>query len=55
MPVTADNIQILVNTDSVLVVNKPSSIPIHPCGRYRHNSLIYILAKEHGFKNLRRM
>jgi 23S rRNA-/tRNA-specific pseudouridylate synthase len=36
----------------LLVVDKPSSIPVHPCGNYRHNSLIYILAKEHGLKKL---
>lgn len=53
LAVTDDPVEILVNTDEILTVNKPSSIPIHPCGRYRHNSLIYILAKEHGFRNLR--
>lgn len=25
---------------------------VHPVGRFRHNSLMYILAKEHGFTQL---
>lgn len=53
LPVAADPLMILVNNEEYLVIDKPASIPIHPCGRYRHNSLIYILAKEHGFCNLR--
>lgn len=53
LPVTSMSPVILVNDEEFLVVDKPASIPIHPCGRYRHNSLLYILAKEHGFRNLR--
>ena len=33
----------------LIVVNKPGSMPIHPSGSYRFNSLIYILAKENPF------
>jgi 23S rRNA-/tRNA-specific pseudouridylate synthase len=29
------------------------SFQVHPCGRYRHNTVVFILAKEQGFKNLR--
>jgi len=53
LPVSAEPIEIIADTDELLVVNKPSSIPIHPCGRYRFNSLVFILAKEKGFRNLR--
>jgi len=53
MPVADIGVDILVDNADVLVVNKPSSMPVHPCGRYRHNSLIYILAKEYGYVNLR--
>ena len=28
-------------------------LQVHPCGRYRHNTVVFILAKEHGLKNLR--
>jgi len=51
-PVTAAPIEILADTDNVLVVNKPSSIPTHPCGRYRYNSMQSILKKEYGYPNL---
>ncbi|XP_037959336.1 RNA pseudouridylate synthase domain-containing protein 2-like [Teleopsis dalmanni] len=39
--------------DDIVVVNKPASIPVHPCGRYRHNTVVFILAKEYNLKNLR--
>ena len=53
LPVKAAPIEILADTSDLLVVNKPSTIPIHPCGRYRFNCLLYILAKEKGLRNLR--
>ena len=52
VPVTAEKIQIVHMDDNMVVVNKPASIPVHPCGRYRHNTVLYILAKDHGLKNL---
>jgi tRNA pseudouridine32 synthase len=39
---TAD-IEIVADTDSLLVVNKPSTVPMHPCGGYRFNSLFHIM------------
>ncbi|EQC37532.1 hypothetical protein, variant [Saprolegnia diclina VS20] len=33
--------------DDMVVVNKPSTIPVHPCGAYRHNSMTFILAIDH--------
>ncbi|GAM18753.1 hypothetical protein SAMD00019534_019280, partial [Acytostelium subglobosum LB1] len=51
-PVSGATIKIVAQDDDVVVVDKPSSIPIHPCGRFRHNTLIYILAKEYGFQHL---
>lgn len=29
------------------------SLQVHPCGRYRHNTVVFILAKEYNLKNLR--
>ncbi|CAL1544818.1 unnamed protein product [Lymnaea stagnalis] len=52
-PVTAGPIEIIENNDDVLVINKPASIPCHPCGRYRFNSLVFIIGKEMGITNLR--
>ncbi|ETW00322.1 hypothetical protein, variant [Aphanomyces invadans] len=33
-------------SDEMVIVNKPSTIPVHPCGAYRHNSIVFILAKD---------
>ncbi|ESO84214.1 hypothetical protein LOTGIDRAFT_107992 [Lottia gigantea] len=52
-PVIGSKIEIIIDTDDVLVINKPSSIPCHPCGKYRHNSIVFILGKEYGYANLR--
>ncbi|XP_066143649.1 pseudouridylate synthase RPUSD2-like isoform X1 [Euwallacea fornicatus] len=53
VPVTSQPITIVHMDEDVLVVNKPASIPVHPCGRYRHNTVVFILAKEYNLKNLR--
>ncbi|KAH9488052.1 RNA pseudouridylate synthase domain containing protein 2 [Bulinus truncatus] len=52
-PVTAAPIEIIENNDQMVVINKPSSIPCHPCGRYRFNSVVFILGKDLGLTNLR--
>ncbi|KAK3703969.1 hypothetical protein QZH41_009886, partial [Actinostola sp. cb2023] len=51
-PVTADTIQIIASNEDVVVINKPSSIAVHPCGRYRHNTIVFLLGKENGLINL---
>lgn len=51
-PVAATALNILESNEEILVVDKPSSIPVHPCGRYRHNSVLFILAKENGINGL---
>ena len=33
-------------TTDILAVCKPPSLPMHPCGAYRHNSLEYIMRNE---------
>ncbi|XP_050529421.1 pseudouridylate synthase RPUSD2-like [Daktulosphaira vitifoliae] len=53
VPVTKDPIDIIYLDKNIVVVNKPASIPVHPCGRYRHNTVIFLLAKEHNLKNLK--
>jgi 23S rRNA-/tRNA-specific pseudouridylate synthase len=45
-PVSAGKISILADSKDFIAVNKPSSIPVHPSGRYRHNCLLHILRKE---------
>ncbi|KAL7711474.1 Pseudouridine synthase [Entamoeba marina] len=51
-PVLNTQIKIISDTDDLLVVDKPASIPVHPCGRYRHNSVSFILAHQ-GYTTLR--
>lgn len=36
-------IEILWEDDAIVVVNKPSPLPIHPSGRFNHNTLIGLL------------
>ncbi|KAI9100447.1 pseudouridine synthase [Phlyctochytrium arcticum] len=46
-PVTANPPLTLVETSpTLLVINKPASVPIHPTGRYTHNCVLHILRKE---------
>ncbi|XP_048831093.1 RNA pseudouridylate synthase domain-containing protein 2 [Brienomyrus brachyistius] len=47
-PVSSQPLEILEDNGEVLVVDKPSSLPVHPCGRFRHNTVIFILGKEFG-------
>nr|XP_033806621.1 RNA pseudouridylate synthase domain-containing protein 2 [Geotrypetes seraphini] len=51
-PVTAQPICILAENEDIVVVDKPSSLPVHPCGRFRHNTVIFILGKEHNLREL---
>ncbi|XP_039764949.1 RNA pseudouridylate synthase domain-containing protein 2-like isoform X1 [Pararge aegeria] len=53
VPVTSQLITLVHIDEDIVVVNKPASIPVHPCGRYRHNTVVFILAKEYNLKNLR--
>ncbi|XP_062606001.1 pseudouridylate synthase RPUSD2-like [Saccostrea cucullata] len=52
-PVSGETIEVIEDNKDVVVVNKPSSIPCHPCGNYRYNSMVFILGKELGYGNLR--
>ncbi|CAH1388426.1 unnamed protein product [Nezara viridula] len=52
-PVLAKPLRIIHLDDDLVVLDKPCSLPVHPCGRYRHNTVVFILAKEYQLKNLR--
>ena len=39
------NIRILHEDEAVIVVHKPAPLPMHPCGRFNHNTLTAILAE----------
>ncbi|XP_020573131.1 RNA pseudouridine synthase 7 isoform X2 [Phalaenopsis equestris] len=51
-PVLAGNVSILHIESDVITVCKPASIPVHPCGQYRKNTIIGILQAEHDFAPL---
>ncbi|KAL6477981.1 hypothetical protein MHYP_G00138160 [Metynnis hypsauchen] len=51
-PVIGRSLEVLVDDGEVVVVDKPASLPVHPCGRYRHNTVIFILGKEKGLCGL---
>nr|XP_033807163.1 RNA pseudouridylate synthase domain-containing protein 2-like [Geotrypetes seraphini] len=52
-PVTAQPVCILAENEDIVVVDKPSSLPVHPSGRFQHNTVIFILGKEHNLRELR--
>mmetsp|Transcript_18368 Transcript_18368/g.26480 ORF Transcript_18368/g.26480 Transcript_18368/m.26480 type:complete len:243 (+) Transcript_18368:2-730(+) len=43
-------VQIIGQTDTLIAVNKPPSIPMQPSGSYRYNSLEYILLYDEALK-----
>ncbi|XP_038684188.1 RNA pseudouridine synthase 7-like isoform X2 [Tripterygium wilfordii] len=51
-PVMASDVSILQKEPDVLTVCKPASVPVHPCGQYRKNTVIGILQAEHGLAPL---
>lgn len=53
LPVLATPIKFIFRDQNILVIDKPPSVPIHPCGRYRHNSVLNILEKEYGMPDVK--
>ena len=51
-PVYAQDVEVLHECDRFVVACKPASMPVHPCGTYRRNSLHFILAARYGFLGL---
>ncbi|KAG4305163.1 hypothetical protein PORY_001333 [Pneumocystis oryctolagi] len=51
-PVVDKKIDIIYQDDDIVVINKPPGIPVHPAGRYRHNSITHIMMAEMGFLSL---
>lgn len=47
-PVTADPMSILHEDSDMIVLNKPSGVPVHPSGRYNYNSVTEIMKSERG-------
>ncbi|CEI87745.1 hypothetical protein RMCBS344292_02153 [Rhizopus microsporus] len=51
-PCTDEPIKIVHEGDDLLVIDKPGGIPVHPAGRFRHNTVIHVLKKEHNIPKL---
>ena len=49
------DVEILHDSEDMLVVSKPSSWPVHPVSNYRMNTLSFVLQKEMGYTDLRAM
>lgn len=47
-PVTSKPIGTVYEDNDILVIDKPSGIPVHPTGRYRFNTITKILEKQWG-------
>lgn len=46
------HVEIVGRTNDYVAVYKPASVPVHPTGRYRRNSLIFLLEDEQGLPKL---
>ncbi|KAG5975397.1 hypothetical protein E4U55_007698 [Claviceps digitariae] len=47
-PVTAEPVGIIHEDDDMIVINKPSGVPVHPAGRYKFNSVLEIMKADRG-------
>eukprot|EP00977_Amphora_coffeiformis_P007111 scaffold1552_cov175-Amphora_coffeaeformis.AAC.2 len=45
-------VKIAAETDDIVAIDKPGTLPIHPCGGYHQNSLMKILEKEQKYGKL---
>lgn len=45
-PPVMGSVSLIGETDSLVAVCKPPSMPMHPCGAYRYNSLMFVLERE---------
>jgi 23S rRNA-/tRNA-specific pseudouridylate synthase len=52
-PVLNHPIDIIFEDDDIMAVDKPSSMPVHEGGNYKHNSLMGIMENEYGYKGLK--
>jgi len=49
------DVEVVHDSEDMLVVSKPSSWPVHPVSNYRMNTLSFVLQKEMGYTDLRAM
>ncbi|KAK4750685.1 hypothetical protein SAY87_004167 [Trapa incisa] len=51
-PVMAFDVSVILEEPDVVTVCKPPTVPVHPCGQYRKNTVVGILQAEHGLTPL---
>lgn len=51
-PVIGLPLRVVQQVGDLVVVDKPGSVPAHPCGQYHFNSVPYILCKENHLEGL---
>ncbi|KZF26559.1 pseudouridine synthase [Xylona heveae TC161] len=49
-PVTSEPIGIIHEDNDMIVINKPSGIPVHPAGRYNYNTIVEIMRADRGYQ-----
>ncbi|KAL3993797.1 pseudouridine synthase RluA family protein [Acanthocheilonema viteae] len=52
-PILDHYIRVIYNDTNILVVNKPPSMPVHPCGRYSVHTVLGMLREQRGLRGLR--
>ncbi|KAF7726409.1 hypothetical protein EC973_008743 [Apophysomyces ossiformis] len=51
-PATDKPIKIVYQEKDLYVIDKPGGIAVHPAGRYRHNTVLHVLRKQHNIETL---
>ncbi|CAN6647467.1 tRNA pseudouridine(31) synthase [Trichomonascus vanleenenianus] len=49
-PIPAKEIRVVTETDDLVVVDKPSGVPVHPSGSYKSNTVTEIMQDKLGYK-----
>jgi len=52
-PVFSYPIKVIHEDDALVVVDKPPSMPVHPCGNFKYNTLSEIMRLEMGYSDLK--
>ncbi|VDN83731.1 unnamed protein product [Brugia pahangi] len=52
-PILDHYIKVIDNDNDMLVVDKPPSMPVHPCGRYSVHTVLGMLREQRGLRGLR--
>ncbi|KAI9150407.1 pseudouridylate synthase [Paramyrothecium foliicola] len=47
-PVTSEPVNVIHEDEDLIVINKPSGVPVHPAGRYKYNSVLEIMRTDRG-------